>query len=552
MEDVVGLIQRAETEDASLFSRIDRHIELVEKDDYVMTRWDKKPVGNGEESGVFNIHIPEARLFLKKLTELAMGMKLNVVVEGVSSKEQEYIKQFFTDCLEDADFILYNQAKWGFLQNSFYNIFLQGWGAAQYLPYTDDGVTLGCEVRPLERRNLVYGSSRKENIWSAPVTRRSRYDIELEYGHVINNEFGTVRDFWNKDMEHVLVNNSDIITSNSIGELVKTNPNIYGVSPFVIFACATGSPLSTQKGIEHRGESIFFELENIFQWVDFNTSLVATQAYEDLRPALHKAGSNEASPDHYPAPGSVENTDVPYSLVPKRDMTNAQRAFKNIIDDFLQRAGLSAVQHGSLTFPMSNVTLMSLSQAKETIMVPRFQTISLMLQGGHKLLIKQIEAMRNGGYLENKFIVNGNEYKVDRLLKNHKIGFNFYSDSLNDMLLKASIAQSVTGKLSERTILTEVWRLTNPEREENRLEQEASKNMYPEIMLFEQMHSHIDEIETENDMHDMEAKMIVMRLEGLLMQMHSQPQPLKSSERPEPLQAPNILQGGGQNAQTNA
>lgn len=557
MEDVTSLIQQAEQEDNSLFGRIDRHIRLVEKDDYTMRRWDGKPVGNNsEESGVFNEHIPEARLFLRKLTEMAMGMKLNVVVEGDrTAKEQENIRNFFTDCLEDADFILFNQAKWGFIHNNFHNIFLQGWACGQYLPYTDDGVTLNCELRPLERRNLVYGASKKEIAWAAPLTRRSKYDIKLEYDHNIKDEFGAVRDYWDKDTESVFVTGSDVgyLQSNaSIGQLVKENPNIWGYSPFIIHACPTGSPLSTSKGIEHRGESVFYELEHIFDDIDFMASLIKTQAYEDLRPALHKAGSGDGDPDHYPVPGSVENTDVPYSLVPRRDMTNAQRAFMNMINDFLQRAGLSAVQYGSLTFPLSGVSLMQLNQAKETIMVPRFQTMALMLQGGHRLLIKQIKAMRDGGYLENKFTVNGNEYNVDKLLKPHNIKFQFYSESLNDMITKASVGQSLRGMLPDKVILRDVFGRPNPDLDDDMLEREAAERMFPEVMMFEQMHSHITEIESENDTHDIQARMILERLKVALKQMYAQPEALKASERPEPLQAPNLLQGGGGNGQANS
>jgi hypothetical protein len=455
---------------------------------------------------------------------------------------------------DGADFILYNQAKCGFLQNNFYNIFLQGWACAQYLPYTDDGVTLNCELRALERRNLVYGASKKETVWAAPLTRRSKYDIKLEYGHDLKDEFGAVRDYWDKESERVFVSGGDLgfwSSQSSIGQLVKENPNIYGISPFIIHACATGSPLSTSKGIEHRGEGIFFEQEYLFNEIDFSVSLLKTQAYEDLRPALQKV-SMEAAPDHYPVPASAENVDAPYQLVPKRDMTNAQRAFIGKIEDFLQRAGMSSVQYGSLTFPLSGVSLMQLNQAKETIMVPRFQTMSLMMQGGHKLLIKQIKAMRDGGYLDNKFIVNGNEYKVDKLLKNHSIKFQFYSESLNDMLTKASVGQSLRGMLPDRVIMKEVFGRPNPEMDDNMLEREAAERMFPEIMMFEQMHSHIDEIETENDMHDIQARMILERLKVALKQMYAQPEPLQSSERPEPLQAPNLLQGGGQNAQTNA
>lgn len=543
------LIQEAERNDSSLFDRIDRHIDLVETDKFVMRKWDGTLVPD-----VFNQHIPEARLFLEKMIAIIAGMKMDIKVTGdLPDKQRDYIKEFFLDCLTNADEANYVQAKWPFIQNITHNAFLQGWAVAQCLPDYSDG-ELNMDFRALERRNFVYGAGKRSMAWGAPLMRRSKYDIESEYDYKLNDEFGVVRDYWDKDKEYVFVSGdiSGYMMNGSLGQLVAENNNIYGCVPFVCFAAPKGSPLSTIKGIEDKGQSIFFNQEYMFKEYDFVVSMVKTQAYEDLRPALQKPGSNEDAPDHYNAPGSVDVTDVPIQLVPKRDLTNAQRTLQGMILDFLQRAGMSAIMHGNLSFPLSGTAIMQLIKEKSSILTPYLQVITLCLQGMHRMLVrKQLPAMVEGGYMERKFMLNGKEYDLDKLTKPHDISFRFYSEDMSEMVTRASIGQSLRGILPDRVILEEVFERPNPGLDDNQLEREAAERMFPEIMMFEQMHSHIDESVMEDDMHDMMAKMILERLKTALRQMYAQPSPLPAQERPEPLQAPNIMQGGG-NAQTNA
>lgn len=542
--DIEKLISNAEKADQTLFDRIDRHIGLIENPDYVMRSYTGKTAPD-----VFHVHIDEAGLFLKTIMDAATSFKVDKVIEGLEGKKADYIKRFVDDYTEAADSNRMIQAQWGIYPQTLYNLFLQGWAVTQPLCSVEDDV-LCIDIRTPERRNMVYGAGRNKIAWGAPVMRRSKYDIEAEYNHVISNEFGLVRDGWTDTTESVFVSDTDMLASDSIGLLVKEKENIYGCVPFVVYSAPTGSILMTDNGIENRGQGIFALLEKIFPEVDFNASILKTQSYEDLRPALQKPGAQETT-DHYPAPGSVDSPEVPISLVPKRDMTNAQRAYMGLINDYRQRAGLSSIQHGSMTFPVSGVALMTMLKEKGSLITPYLFTLALALQGTHKLIIKQLRSLVDKKYIDPVFLVNGNEYDISKLELPHTLKYRFYSESLDEMAVKASVAQSYTGILPQKAILRDIIGRQNPELDDDQLEREAAERMFPELAMFEQMHSHIDESKEENDEHDISAKMILARLEVALEQMYAQPAPLEAQKRPEPLQSIN-LSGGGGNAQANA
>ena len=539
-------IKQAEAIDLELFDRIDRHRDLYEQTTFNMKDGDGQVV-----PGTLNIHIPEATGMMDKFTSLLSGgtRQIQVDSEKLKDKDRAYISDFLDDSDIDADEGLNRENRWPMRMNHAFNIGLQGWGVQQVLTMPEDG-RVSFADRCIERRWVTSGSSRKGLDWVSVICKRNAEDIEAEYGHTVKKE-AYIRNVWTKDEEIVYLDESTgLPASQSIGTEIARRENIWGEVPFVIQSAPVGSPALSQYGTRNWGQSIYYTLDYIFDEIDWLATLAKTMAFDGMRPALQ--GSK--IPEGYPKSGELvempEATpgNIPLSLIPRGDFTQAQAVYKGIIDSFKQQMGYNSLSYGDARWPMSGAAIAMLMSAKDSIMAPRMNTLALLTRGVHTMRLRQIQTLRKKRLIDPSFTVGDEfmerDYEVATLAPagGFTLSYQFFNETLEELSARASIAQSVRGMLPDKVIRRDILRRQNPDEDDAQLDMEDAERIFPEIKIIRVIHALID---TDTPEANVEAWTLLQQVEDILKAKHKEPAPIEGVERPQPSQATNLFKGGG-------
>jgi len=500
MTKPIDLIKIKETEFSSLKKRQKVDEDLINSVAYEMQDWDDKKVEK-----VFHVTLPNAAIFFSKMVAIVAGVSRipKVESEDLDDEQKAYIINLLQDVDIESDNLLNNRDEMdAFATHSGY-FCGRGWSAEFIRNYEEDG-KVTCDNRPVDPYFLTFETGRKGKKWVCFNTTRSKDDIEEEYEKYNAKVSGTsavIRNWWNDDDEYVYVDDKEIVK--------RANP--FGYPPFVIQAVPYGAGLlKTVDFIKRTGESIFYPHRDMFKEMNFMASLLKTQAFDDLRPGLQGEKLLEA----YPSQKSItEIRERPYELIPRRDMTNAMRAYQGIIDSVIQRAGLSSINEGTLTFPIAAVLFARLMAERNSLTLPRHQAMGLLYSARTRMILKQLIAL--GGSFELGEEGMKRKYEASKLEGSYTVSWKYQADSLEDIATRSSIGNAQRGLYSDKTIRATTLQLENPEEEENLLEMQEAKRKEPLLTDLERIFSLIDE---DTDESNAEAWILFHKLITILEQ----------------------------------
>ena len=523
MTDPLKLIEDKEAQRQPLTLRQDEDKALIYNEKYTMEDWDGKEVPR-----VYSVTLPNAAIFYSKLVALIAGVSRQPTIESPDLDDDE--KAFIIDFLQDMDLEIDARLNKkdeldAFTQHTGY-LCARGWSAEQIL-CRKEGSEFISDVRPLDARWFTY----EPDEWGNIRTERTKLDIEIEFGEKIGSKTGIIYDFWDKKTEFIYLDKKKI----------DERPNPYGYPPFVFAFVPSGPMLKEKDAIKHKGESIFYPHRDMFEEMNFMASMVKTQSFDDLRPALQEPGEKGSDPlEKYPTSQSSQAVGAPLLLVPTRGMTNAMRTYMGIISTILQRAGLSAIDEGGITFPLSAVALARLMAQKQSLILPRHQALSVLYRARTRMILDQI--INIGGTIELGAENMKRKYNTNELKGSFTVSWNYYADSLEDRAAKQAIANAEVGMLSRRTIRKDTLQIENPEEEENLLEIEEAKRKEPLLTDLERIFSLIDE---DTELSNAEAWIIKTKM--MIIARQRMVQGVAEPEAPPPFKPTQQLQvfGGG-------
>ncbi len=531
MVTMLEMIQAKEAEFKPRRDRWDSDQDLIDNVAFTLKNWDDK--ANVER--VFNVTLPNAAIFYSKMVALIAGVKRQPVVESqeeMKDKDRAHIIDFLQDADFEIDALLSNKNKRdAFTTHSGY-ICGRGWIVDQCLIRMDKGELI-MDVRPLDPYGFTFATDRKGMVWGSIKMKRSKVDIENEYnGFKVSADTGIVRETYNRELRYVHIDDKQIVE--------EDNP--YGYPPFVVEAVPYGTMLTGEDTIKGEGESIFFPHRNMFAEMNWMATVIKTQAFDDLRPALQQVGDKLAAElERYPKSSEIATTDNPLVIVPRRDMSNSMRTYMGIVSGILQRAGLSAINEGTLTFPIAAVLFARLMAERNSLTLPRHQALGHLYTARTRMILTQLIDI--GGSFELGQEGMKRKYEASKLEGQYTISWQYTVDSLEDRATRQAIANAEVGTLSQRTIRKETLQLENPEQEENFMEIEAAKRREPLITDIERMHSLIDEnTEVAND----EAWILYQKIDATLKQRNlSGVVEGGAVPPPKPQQQLSVFGGGG-------
>ena len=528
-----------------MFDRMDIDRDLYFMKAYEMLRPDKKPMGD-----VINVTLNDAVTFAMRAIATLGTTARQTEVKGRDKKEKEYtLKENFIDDMSFAvDDRLVNR---GIMTlDAFLNeqVCVRGPIVGRATLREKDG-KLVPDVVPLDSRFFVHNSGPNGMKWGAAISYRSKQDIVDEYGEVPGINKGIlqtldaekdneVADLWDGTQNIVMLNSQDFLT--------QKNP--YGYPPFIVTGPAIGSMLADKQAAKHRWESIFWANRELFTELHRTASIFQTINVGSFAGAMQYASmaGTRAKKPQKPPWGIYSVTPVDagagmgYRPIPMNDIKNAARLFYAILYTRIQQGGLSAIDYGNLTFPLSAVAITQLSSSRDQIFLPRIQAKAIFYQQLFKMIIKQYQMVG----IKTKLGPEGwgREYTPSDLDGDYQIQFRFFTESREQEIANFSVANAATGFLSGATIRRTILKVQDPEAEEERMAAEQAEKMDEAIFLYNRCSKLIAQD------RDIEAKIMARRLLNVLRarQGLSQPQsqqPAKETKAGGRQQIPLLGQG---------
>jgi hypothetical protein len=499
--DVYKMVEDKAREFRELFARMDKDKDLYFMKAYQMLR----PDDNRPMEDVINVTFNDPTTFAMRSIATLGSAQRQTVVEGrhISDEQCTLIESFIDDMSFSIDDWL---VKRGILNlDSFINeqICIRGHIAARSCLRAENKKLIP-DVLPLDTRFLVYDLSMKGLKWHAYITSRSKGSIKNEYDKDIQDDSAEVMDFFNGENNLIFISQEER----------KRQRNPYGYPPVVITQAAAGSWLADSDAYMHRGESIFWADRDLFPEMNRTASIFQTLNVGSFAGAVQyesSAGVRAKKPQKPPW-GIYSVTPVErgmgYKPFPVNDIRQAARLFYAILYTRIQQGGLSAIDYGNLTFPLSAGAITRLTASRDQIFLPRIQAKAIFYQQLYKMIINQYQKVGIKAELGAEGYKN--QYDPKDLQGDYQIKFRFFTESKEQEIANYSVAQAATPFLSASTIRRNILKVPDPEAEEERIAVEQAEKIDEALFLYNRCSKLIAQD------RDIEARILANRLDKVL------------------------------------
>jgi len=465
----------------SVFDRMDTDEALYFLKPFKMMHLD----GREEMEDVANITLNDALIYVQKAISILGGASMQTIVEGkgLSDTKTTKIEQFLNDILYMADENLRKRRMPEL--DAFINeqLGVRGRSTARVCMRLKPEGDLLADVLPVDSRYYVDDIDDNGIVWAAPWFRQSKARIEREYNKPGDREVrvgksAEVVDTWTPEMNVVFIDKN----------IIREQVNPYGYVPFVSVICPSGSSLGTEDAVEHQGESLLWANRDLWDKKNEAVTILRTLNIDSLFRALQYESSHgenvpkpEKSPYKQKTIHGVEKGGG-YKFMPIADIQNATRLYYSVLEASLQRGSLSAIDYGTLTFPLSNIAITQLTGSRNDIFLPRIQAKAQFYQSLDRMIIKQcidLDQKLEFGQQGSK-----NSYTKADLEGDYSIKYTFRSISKEQQMADLQFAVAARGVLPDDYIIREIIKAENPTGLLTQLRAERAERIDKVLFLF--------------------------------------------------------------------
>ena len=474
----------------SVFDRMDTDEALYFLKPFKMMHLD----GREEMEDVANITLNDALIYVQKAISILGGASMQTIIEGkgLSDTKTTKIEQFLNDILYMADENLRKRRMPEL--DAFINeqLGVRGRSTARVCMRLKPEGDLLADVLPVDSRYYVDDIDDNGIVWAAPWFRQSKARIEREYNKPGDREVrvgksAEVVDTWTPEMNVVFVDKN----------IIREQVNPYGYVPFVSVICPGGSSLGTEDAVEHQGESLLWANRDLWDKKNEAVTILRTLNIDSLFRALQYESSHgenmprpEKSPYKQKTIHGVEKGGG-YKFMPIADIQNATRLYYSVLEASLQRGSLSAIDYGTLTFPLSNIAITQLTGSRNDIFLPRIQAKAQFYQSLDRMVIKQcidLDQKLEFGQQGSK-----NSYTKADLEGDYSIKYTFRSISKEQQMADLQFAVAARGVLPDDYIIREIIKAENPTGLLTQLRAERAERIDEVLFLFNSGKSLLEE-----------------------------------------------------------
>ena len=474
----------------SVFDRMDTDEALYFLKPFKMMQLD----GRQEMEDVANITLNDALIYVQKAISILGGASMQTIIEGkgLSDTKTTKIEQFLNDILYMADENLRKRRMPEL--DAFINeqLGVRGRSTARVCVRLKPEGDLLADVLPVDSRYYVDDIDDNGIVWAAPWFRQSKARIEREYNKPGDREVrvgksAEVVDTWTPEMNVVFVDKN----------IIREQVNPYGYVPFVSVICPSGSSLGTEDAVEHQGESLLWANRDLWDKKNEAVTILRTLNIDSLFRALQYESSHgenvpkpKKSPYKQKTIHGVEKGGG-YKFMPIADIQNATRLYYSVLEASLQRGSLSAIDYGTLMFPLSNIAITQLTGSRNDIFLPRIQAKAQFYQSHDRMVIKQcidLDQKLEFGQQGSK-----NSYTKADLEGDYSIKYTFRSISKEQQMADLQFAVAARGVLPDDYIIREIIKAENPTGLLTQLRAERAERIDEVLFLFNSGKSLLEE-----------------------------------------------------------
>jgi hypothetical protein len=204
-----------------------------------------------------------------------------------------------------------------------------------------------------------------------------------------------------------------------------------------------------------------------------------------------------------------------YKAMPINDIKAATNLLYSMVEADIQRTTFTALDYGSLNFPLSGVVVAKLLVARNDIMLPRINAKAVFHQSLSRMIIDQCIQLGKSFKLGQPG--NQNTYTKSDLKGDYQITYKFRSVSQEQMAADLSYARAAKGVVSDNYIRRRIMQVEDPDGMDVEIKSEEAERVDEVLFLFRRAYSLVDKDKpTEQEM--MESKILVERAKTILKQ----------------------------------
>lgn len=479
MEDSLTLIKNKQAELQSLYDRMDNTKDMVYLEPYVL-----KTSGGDAITSAYSVTSNKPAVFANAVISDMMGAKWQTVVEGVSPTMQRDIEHFINDNLSQIDELMEFRGEHGGLWTFIYNhVWVRSLIGAYFISQIiEDKYVIDC--MPVDMRWCPFQYGKDGLLWAAPITYRSRAELESEYpGKLFSGDKDIeVHNFWDKDKNEVFVG----------GSLIFEQKNTLGYPPFVISAPATGFKLRDKGWVEHESEDALFMIRGLVEDLNRSLSVEMTVGMTSLNPSYEQESEDpNADADLTPLPGQtikVKKGEM-HQPLKRSDLNQAFGVARQDIMRDITQGSITDVDLGVITTSPgpSAILITRIAEIRAKFMNPRLQCVVAFRQQLARMMIKQFLEIKKGRDIKIGKTGRKTKYTASMLgdPDEYSIEVKLMTKSKEQEIANITFAQSAREFMSLKDILTNILQVEDPDGVIRQLEIEQARKADPAIALFE-------------------------------------------------------------------
>lgn len=427
-------VREKDIEFTELDSRMKLDTDLLYLKKFVMMDKDgKHPIPD-----VINATLNKPAILAANVIAALGAVKQQLIVESDNAKiDTTTIEEIIQGCMDMAN-IRNRKLRYPNLnQAADVGLCIRGRHARRILFRMEDGVLIP-DIQSWDGRYVRYEVGASGLKWASLATKRTKDQIEEEYGISIKTQTETVVDVWDEEHEEIWVGEKQ----------VRVNDHSFGFCPVVLSSVSLGygDTLLDDNRMKHEGESIFFLIRDVVPQLNMLLTVLETLNFLSIKPPynyLTKEGADRTPPEYEDAvaPGAVTSGDLGGGLIPLTlgDATRAAQMIYQIIEKAVQEGGYTDIDVGNVSQPFSAVALVTIGESKDQVYLPRLAAKEWLNIDTAEMMIEQLKQI--GGNLEIGQVGHSRKYSLSRLEGEYSIDYKYFVKSPKVDIARIAMAQ---------------------------------------------------------------------------------------------------------------
>ncbi len=516
-----------------LWERQDGDLNLYYLEEFILKGEDKRSIPS-----TISVTLNDPRVFGDAAMALLSVDKRIFDITGVDPTIQNKLEKEFTNWLYLNDENLATELIEPL--DTCFNFFgcFRGWAGALPLMYQDGDKYLPV-IRPLDPRWMMWELGSKGMKWASYRIRMDKAQAEELYGKKFDTSAKDIELSCVWDDANYYIFSSD---KAKLGgkEALKTIPHNLGFCPIVITPVPT-QPLLISSGddaaiaLSRQGEGIYAPVRALIPLLNEVASVWATINRQQFMTPLAYTGTRDLKGQSIFGFGIIVQLNQNEKLEPiqLRDMSPSAQALFGQIFARWERATMSTINTGQLSFELSALAIADLKSDRDKVLIPRRKFKTTM----HRKIFEVFRKQINHNCYKTDIDKDQDTIEIDKTLFEKKFVINIGFDSISpqENIANAQLSQQWKGLgMPMEWILRNVAKVDDPM---GVLRQAKLERLYSMLPLLELADSAIalgSGDVTEEEINQIKAKLIKKTLMEQLSQMTALEKPPNIASQPTP------------------